>query len=178
MLALVHVLDHMQRLHARCEEDEDRAITARESESLTAMHDLLASQASANLDCIARADWHSLAQPSAQSDLAIAQLGGPQRDLITASVANGGSRYRTPPNAGGHPLAGTGGTSYCADQPSPAQRDPGQRQISRRSLKAVFQIRQRLVRSCLLRGNDATRSRVSQQRFNGHGTTRKYTEKQ
>jgi len=89
MLALVHVLDHMQRLHERCEEDEDRAITARESGNLSTMHDLLAGQISANLASIARGDWHQLAQQSAQSGLAIAQQGGPQRDLIASSVANG-----------------------------------------------------------------------------------------
>ena len=27
LLALIHILDHMQRLHERCDEEEDRAIT-------------------------------------------------------------------------------------------------------------------------------------------------------
>jgi len=32
--ALLHLLDHLQRLHERCEEDEDRAITARSTQVL------------------------------------------------------------------------------------------------------------------------------------------------
>jgi phosphate:Na+ symporter len=34
LLAIYHTLDHMQRLHERCEEEEDRAVTARESVEL------------------------------------------------------------------------------------------------------------------------------------------------
>jgi phosphate:Na+ symporter len=89
MIALVHVLDHMQRLHERCEEDEDRAITARESETLAEMHGMLASLVSANLDSVAQADWAGIVQLSGQTDLAMAQRGDPQRDLIAASVVNG-----------------------------------------------------------------------------------------
>ncbi|TCS38842.1 Na/Pi cotransporter family protein [Reinekea marinisedimentorum] len=34
LIAIIHVLDHLQRLHERCEEDEDRAVTARDIETL------------------------------------------------------------------------------------------------------------------------------------------------
>jgi phosphate:Na+ symporter len=37
LLALIHSLDHMQRLHERCEEDTDRAATARNSATLSAV---------------------------------------------------------------------------------------------------------------------------------------------
>ena len=34
LVNMIHTLDHLQRLHERCEEDEDRAITARDSTEL------------------------------------------------------------------------------------------------------------------------------------------------
>lgn len=34
LIALMHALDHLQRLHERCEEDEDRAFAARQSDQL------------------------------------------------------------------------------------------------------------------------------------------------
>ncbi len=35
LIAIVHTLDHLQRLHERCEEEEDRAMAALEAESMT-----------------------------------------------------------------------------------------------------------------------------------------------
>lgn len=43
LLSLSHALDHMQRLHERCEEDQDRAITARENIQLANINLLLIS---------------------------------------------------------------------------------------------------------------------------------------
>ncbi|TNF32644.1 MAG: Na/Pi cotransporter family protein [Gammaproteobacteria bacterium] len=41
LLAIIHCLDHMQRLHERCEEDADRAATARRLETLSGVgHDI------------------------------------------------------------------------------------------------------------------------------------------
>lgn len=89
LVALIHALDHMQRLHERCEEDEDRAITARESEILTETHDLLSGLVRANLDGIATNGLASLVRISQQADQEIARLGAARRDLVAASVANG-----------------------------------------------------------------------------------------
>jgi phosphate:Na+ symporter len=41
LVALVHTLDHLQRLHERCEEEEDRAITARKTIDLAENRNLL-----------------------------------------------------------------------------------------------------------------------------------------
>lgn len=41
IVALIHTLDHMQRLHERCEEDEERAITASNTIKLTEFRNLL-----------------------------------------------------------------------------------------------------------------------------------------
>ena len=41
MVALIHTLDHLQRLHERCEEEEDRAITARKTIELAEYRNML-----------------------------------------------------------------------------------------------------------------------------------------
>ena len=41
MVALIHTLDHLQRLLERCEEQEDRAITARKTIELTEYRNML-----------------------------------------------------------------------------------------------------------------------------------------
>lgn len=35
LISMIHIIDHMQRLHERCDEELDRAITAKESEELS-----------------------------------------------------------------------------------------------------------------------------------------------
>lgn len=41
LVALVHTLDHLQRLHERCEEEEERAVTARKTPELAEYRNLL-----------------------------------------------------------------------------------------------------------------------------------------
>jgi phosphate:Na+ symporter len=89
LLALIHVLDHMQRLHERCEEDEDRAITARESDTLSELHDLLTGEVRATLEGIGHVNWTDPLHTAEQTEQAIARRSGPQRDLIAAGIANG-----------------------------------------------------------------------------------------
>ncbi len=89
MLALVHALDHLQRLHERCEEDEDRAITARETADLSSIKQSLIS---ANVDIqekIMLANWDDITVRSRQVELDITEQVDPMRDIIAASVANG-----------------------------------------------------------------------------------------
>ena len=89
MLDLVHTLDHMQRLHERCEEDEDRAITARETRDLSQMHDMLVTLVHETLDNIKDENWGELVLKSRQTQQTIEQQADPQRDIIAAYVADG-----------------------------------------------------------------------------------------
>ncbi len=89
MLDLVHTLDHMQRLHERCEEDEDRAITARETKNLSQMHDMLVTLAQETLENIKDENWGDLVLKSRRTEQDIVQQVDPLRDDIAACVADG-----------------------------------------------------------------------------------------
>lgn len=89
MLALVHALDHLQRLHERCEEDEDRAITAREAADLSSIKQSLISAIVAVQDKIIAAGWGDIVVRSRQTELDISEQVDPMRDMIASSVANG-----------------------------------------------------------------------------------------
>ena len=89
MLALVHALDHLQRLHERCEEDEDRAITARETADLSSIHQSLIAAIVAIQDKVMLAEWDDIVVRSHQTELDITEQVDPMRDIIASSVANG-----------------------------------------------------------------------------------------
>ena len=89
MLALVHALDHLQRLHERCEEDEDRAITARETADLSSIQQSLISAIDDVLEKIMLANRGDIAVRSRQVELDITEQVDPIRDIIASSVANG-----------------------------------------------------------------------------------------
>lgn len=89
MLALVHALDHLQRLHERCEEDEDRAITARETADLSSIKHGLVSAIVDVQDKIMRADWVDIAVRSRKVELDIGEQADPMRDIIASSIASG-----------------------------------------------------------------------------------------
>jgi phosphate:Na+ symporter len=89
MLDLIHALDHMQRMHERCEEDEDRAMTARETGDLSIMHEMLATLVSNTIESLKKENWGDMVQLSRQPEQAISQQVGPQRDNIAACIADG-----------------------------------------------------------------------------------------
>ena len=88
LLDLVHTLDHLQRLHERCEEDEDRAITARETRELSSMHGLLAHMVHEVIEAIASERWETVVRRSQEAEQALLQQVDPQRDLIASRVAD------------------------------------------------------------------------------------------
>lgn len=89
MLDLIHSLDHLQRLHERCEEDEDRAMTARESGELSSMHEMLVTLVHETTENINKENWDALVRLSRQGKGAIAQQVDPLRDRIAANIADG-----------------------------------------------------------------------------------------
>lgn len=58
LLLLIHTLDHMQRLHERCEEDEDRAINLRNISMLDDSHVLLQETIAQLITLIETGQWH------------------------------------------------------------------------------------------------------------------------
>ncbi len=89
MLALVHALDHLQRLHERCEEDEDRAITAREAAHLSSIQQSLVTVITEILHKIITGNWKEIVASSRQLELDITQQVDPMRHIIASSVASG-----------------------------------------------------------------------------------------
>jgi len=57
LLALIHTLDHLQRLHERCEEDEDRAINLYKVAMLRDSHELLQETITQLITQIRGAQW-------------------------------------------------------------------------------------------------------------------------
>jgi len=76
-------------LHERCEEDEDRAITARETADLSSIKQGLLSAVVDILEKIMLADWDDIVVHSRQAELDITEQVDPMRDIIATSVANG-----------------------------------------------------------------------------------------
>ena len=86
---IIHTLDHMHRLHERCEEDEDRAVTARQTKGLKESSTLLASAISEVIECFGRKNWRGGRKVAAYAADEIKSVVKPYRESVMASVAAG-----------------------------------------------------------------------------------------
>jgi phosphate:Na+ symporter len=74
LLSLLHALDHLQRLHERCEEDEDRAMVAGKALRLADIHTLLLAETDSLRRDLAKNDWpHAWAHAEKTEDAILAQ---------------------------------------------------------------------------------------------------------
>ena len=89
LIALIHTLDHLQRLHERCEEEEDRAVTARETPELIDQRDLLIECVNAVLTAIEQANWNEAVKVSGETSEVIHDKVRPYRLKITEKIASG-----------------------------------------------------------------------------------------
>ena len=89
MLALVHALDHLQRLHERCEQDEDRAVTARQAADLSSIHQGLLSMIIDIQEEIIVDNWKDIVVRSRLAEMDITEQVEPMRDIIASSVTYG-----------------------------------------------------------------------------------------
>lgn len=87
MLALIHTLDHLQRLHERCEEEEVRAITAKDSEVLREDSVLLAETVSVVIDDIERGHWKSAVSRCDKTASTLHDHEEPRRNQILGQAA-------------------------------------------------------------------------------------------
>jgi phosphate:Na+ symporter len=87
MLALIHTLDHLQRLHERCEEEEVRAITAKDSEVLREDSILLTETVSVVIDEIERGHWKSAVRRCDKMASTLHEHEEPRRNQILGQVA-------------------------------------------------------------------------------------------
>lgn len=89
LVALIHTLDHIQRLHERFEEDEDRAITAKATEPLRNISRLLVHTIEEILNHLAAQEWETAAHCAEATFYEITQQAEPLRKAVMDQVASG-----------------------------------------------------------------------------------------
>jgi phosphate:Na+ symporter len=87
MLGIIHTLDHIQRLHERCEEEEDRAITARDSLELSEYSQALVETINGIFNDIETKSWTEATQRAAKTAAYIHDQVEPLREVIMAKIA-------------------------------------------------------------------------------------------
>ena len=89
LVQIIHTLDHMQRLHERCEEEEDRAIAARETEELREECALLVRSIGEILGLIDQNKWVQAAKLAKETSKKIHAKVRPFRESVMSKVAQG-----------------------------------------------------------------------------------------
>ena len=89
LVQLIHTLDHLQRLHERCEEEEDRAITARETRELREECELLKSTITNLVPLIQDNKWVQAAALAKQTSKQIHAKVRPFRASVMERMARG-----------------------------------------------------------------------------------------
>ena len=87
LLAFSHAMDHMQRLHERCEEDEDRAITARETPDLKKHLEILNNVVSKIIVLIEDRKWIESECEARKASSEMEDLVEPLRGKIMTKIA-------------------------------------------------------------------------------------------
>jgi len=89
LLSIIHCLDHMQRLHERCDEDKNRAIAARKTKELSTAVDLFISNITDTINTIESKNWEAALINNEEKTSAIFKQLEPLRDSIMTQVAAG-----------------------------------------------------------------------------------------
>jgi len=89
LVSIIHILDHLQRLHERCEEDEDRAITAKQSQELIQMVKLLDNTTLTIIELLNKKQWKKAVELSEKTTDSILKQIHDYREKITHEIASG-----------------------------------------------------------------------------------------
>jgi phosphate:Na+ symporter len=89
LVAVIHSLDHMQRLHERCDEEEYRAVTATRAEALKECVNILTRTNSLIIRCIHTAEWGNAATAAGDALSLIQSHVEPFRSTTMERVASG-----------------------------------------------------------------------------------------
>lgn len=89
LLALIHALDHLHRLYERCEEDDNRAMTASSATELQEQHKLLLNTVNELRILVEKNDWLMATKISKQTYTLIHEQKEQQRKAIMQSTASG-----------------------------------------------------------------------------------------
>ena len=89
LIALIHCIDHMQRLHERCDEDLERAIVASQREELSNVEIVLDIQIDEIIAAVEAGLLARAGEIAALSFQDISEMEDPQREKIYRAVARG-----------------------------------------------------------------------------------------
>ncbi len=97
LIALLHTIDHMRRLHERCDEDLQRAVVASRRQEIRSVEEVLDRQIDVVIEAIQTRDFEQARQVAAETYTRILALEDPQREELYTSAARGeiGLRYAT-----------------------------------------------------------------------------------
>jgi phosphate:Na+ symporter len=89
LINMIHALDHLQRVHERCEEDEDRAVTVKGTDELAREHQLLVKTIYSVQEYVVANRWNKAAYEASQTAGIIYQIVRPYREVAMAEVGSG-----------------------------------------------------------------------------------------
>lgn len=89
LVAMIHTLDHMQRMHERCEEEEDRAITLKSSKHFFKERDIMIQGIKSIIEAMQSQQWHKMIKYSYRTKSKLYKQLRPKRQLIVARIAKG-----------------------------------------------------------------------------------------
>ena len=89
LVAMIHTLDHMQRLHERCEEEEDRAITLKSSKHFSKERDIIILGIKSIIEDMNYKKWHKMFIHSRKTKLSLYKNLKTYREMIVTKIARG-----------------------------------------------------------------------------------------
>ena len=89
LVAMFHTLDHMQRLHERCEEEEDRAITLRDTKQFVNEKDIMLLGIKSMLEAMAANDLKAMVKHANKTKKRLYKQIKPYRKMIVEQIARG-----------------------------------------------------------------------------------------
>jgi phosphate:Na+ symporter len=89
LLAMMHSLDHMQRLHERCEEDENRALLISKAKMFVKDKEIITSGIQMTLQDLSSKKWHKMFKHSRKTRLSLQRTLKMSRAVIVEEIAKG-----------------------------------------------------------------------------------------
>lgn len=89
LVAMIHTLDHLQRLHERCEEEEARAVTVRESERFAYERQQMTDAISVMIAALKEKKWGKASKEALRAKARLYRHIRPYREEVMKQIASG-----------------------------------------------------------------------------------------
>ncbi|MCD6432789.1 MAG: Na/Pi cotransporter family protein [Sulfurimonas sp.] len=89
LIAMIHTLDHMQRLHERCEEEEDRAITLRDTKHFSKEKNIMILGIKSIIEAMETKQWHKMHKRAYKTKSLLYKKLKPYRKMVVEQIARG-----------------------------------------------------------------------------------------